>query len=78
VKTYHVEPFFPNVTAKQISKEGSAVVAKQMQQVINSFASQGWFYEGFESVPTLVNAGCLGFGAKTQELHHVLIFSRVS
>lgn len=77
MKTYQVEPFFPSVSAKDLSKHGSALVAQQMQQVINQFANEGWFYEGFESIPILVNAGCLGFGAKTQEVHHVLIFAKV-
>lgn len=77
MKTYRVEPFFPNVTSKELSKEGAGAIARQMEQAINRFAEQGWFYEGYEAVPTMVNAGCLGFGAKTQEVHHMLIFAKI-
>lgn len=78
MKTYHVEPFFPSVSAKDLSKHGAGLIAKQMEEVINQFAREGWLYEGYESIPVMVNAGCLGFGTKTQEVRHVLIFARES
>jgi hypothetical protein len=73
MKTYHVEPFFPNLTNKQARQEGPSAVANQMQSVINRFAADGWSFERYDGVQTVVNSGCLG-GTRTQQTYHMLVF----
>jgi hypothetical protein len=76
MKTYHVEPFYPNLTDKQAKKEGPDAVANQMQSIINHYAAQGWNFERYDGVQTAVNSGCLGGGARTQQTYHMLVFSK--
>lgn len=76
MKTYHVEPFYPNITDKQAKKEGPNAVADQMQGIINRYATDGWSFERYDGVQTMVNSGCLGVGARTQQTYHMLVFSK--
>ena len=59
---YTVVPFTANIVRGQ----GANEAAKQLSQMINSYAGQGLEYVRLESVSTIIttpaNAGCFGFG----------------
>ena len=57
----HVVPFVASIGLAQ----GAQKAASQLQQLIQSLASQGWEYVRLESVTTYVsgNSGCFGLGA---------------
>ena len=59
---YKVVPFLPVTDLKMNQLEH---VANQLQEIINSYAKNGWDYVRVESITTYVKgtSGCLGFGA---------------
>lgn len=63
---YHVVPFVASIGLAQ----GAQEAASQLQQLIQSLASQGWEYVRLESVTTYVsgNPGCFGFGATASRI----------
>ena len=76
VKTYHVEPFYPNITDKQARKQGAGAVSEQMQTIINRFAADGWSFERYDGVQTAVNSGCLWVSSSRPQTYHMLVFSK--
>ena len=63
---YKVVPFNAGIT----KGEGPEKAAKQLESLINSNASQGWLYQGLETIETVMttpavpgNNGCVGLGA---------------
>ncbi|MCX2681765.1 DUF4177 domain-containing protein [Galbibacter sp. EGI 63066] len=60
---YKVIPFVASVDSKNSKPE---YVAQQLEELINSYSSEGWEYARLESVTTFVQPdnGCFGFGAK--------------
>lgn len=60
---YRVVKFLPTVDRS----EGAAGAAKQLEEMINSHADQGWKFRGLENVEMVLTtagqAGCMGFGA---------------
>jgi len=59
--TFKVVPFVASVG----TLEGSQQAAAQLEQLIQTWAENGWEYVRLESVETFVagNNGCFGFGA---------------
>lgn len=59
---YKVVPFVARIT----QKDTTAVVADQLQNIINEYNKDGWEYVRLESVETQVapDNGCFGFGGK--------------
>lgn len=76
MKTYHVEPFYPNITDKQARKQGASAVSEQMQDIINRFAADGWAFERYDGVQTAVNSGCLWVSNSRPQTYHMLVFSK--
>lgn len=70
---YTVVPFVASIKVGQ----GSDVVARQLNDLIDHYTKQGWRYEGLETVSTVVNnPGCLGCGASnTMAPYYVAVFS---
>lgn len=60
---YKVVPFVASIDHKSGTSDD---VAKQLEKLINEYASQGWKYIRLEGVSTFVNPdnGCFGLGAK--------------
>jgi len=60
---YKVVPFTATLNQQ---KETTAVVANQLESIINQYLSEGWRYVRLESVSTYIQAdsGCFGIGAK--------------
>jgi hypothetical protein len=75
VKTYHVEPFFPTISERQATKEGAALVAKQLEEMLNRGGRGGWQFDGYHEIEVLVKMGCLGGGPKRSG-YHMLVFSQ--
>ena len=57
-RQYSTKPFNPVVSEK---KAGGDEIAKQLGELINQGAAQGWTFESYESVQITVNPGCLTF-----------------
>lgn len=59
--SYKVVPFVAQIS----KKESTALVAEQLERLINDFAAQGWEYIRLENVETQVagSTGCFGIGA---------------
>lgn len=77
MRTYHVEPFNPNLGEKQASREGSSKIAAMMAEMVGKAAAQGWTFDGYHTVQTTVNPGCLTFWKDPVTVHYgVLVFSR--
>ena len=59
---YKVVPFVADINRNSTSDE----VAGQLEQVINTYAKQGWIYLRMEDVTTNVapSNGCFGFGSQ--------------
>jgi hypothetical protein len=59
---YKVVPFTATIVQK---KEKTAVIAIQLENLIETFNADGWQYVRLESVSTFVqpDAGCFGIGA---------------
>ena len=74
MKTYHVEPFFPTISEREASKEGSALVAKQLADMLNRGGRGSWEFQGYHEIEVLVKQGCLGGGPKRTG-YHMLVFS---
>ncbi len=74
MKTYKVVPYVGNIT----TKDTTATVARNLEILINDFASQGWAFESVEKFETFVkDPGCFGFGAKTStNFFQLVIFSQ--
>jgi hypothetical protein len=75
VKTFHVEPFNPMISEREASKEGSALVAKQLADMLNRGGRGGWEFDGYHAIQVFVKQGCLGGGPKPV-FYHMLVFSR--
>ncbi|MCB1037801.1 MAG: hypothetical protein KDD47_28465 [Acidobacteria bacterium] len=58
---YKVVPFVASIG----SREGSAEAASQLEEMIRSFASEGWDFYRMERIETFHDGekGCFGFGA---------------
>jgi hypothetical protein len=56
VKNFEVVAFAPHIA----NREGSGDAAKQLQQLIDSMAAQGWEFHSVQHVTTYVKPGCLG------------------
>ena len=74
--TYKILPF-----AAQINREDtSAVVAHQMQTIIDTTVAEGWEYQRMDTVETTVAGtnGCFGMGAQPAIItsYSVLVFKR--
>jgi hypothetical protein len=77
---YTVVPFTANITTGQ----GSEDAAKQLSEMINHYAQDGWEYIRLESVSTIVttpaNAGCMGIGAtpatSVQTILYMVVFQK--
>lgn len=77
MRQYHVEPFNPNIGEKQASREGSSKIAAMMAEMIQRAAAQGWTFDGYHTIETTVNPGCLNmFGGPRLVNYGVLVFSR--
>jgi len=60
MKTYTVVPFDPGISERESNKKGAEAISSRLQALINAHVKQGWQYEGYESIATTVNPGCLG------------------
>jgi len=83
---YKVMPFHADI----MKGEGAGRAAKQLEQLINSNAKEGWTYVGLETLVTFVTtpavpgkSGCLGFGStpgiphKTERTEvYIAVFSK--
>lgn len=73
---YKIVPF----TAQLKSGDTSAVVAEQMQTLIDLNIANGWEYQRMDTVQTIVagTSGCFGFGAQppVSTTYTVLVFRR--
>lgn len=76
---YKVIPFTARMDQK---KDTTAVVAGQLEGLINQQGQQGWTYIRLESVSTYVqpDPGCFGIGAKPGHMasYQMVVFSRPS
>jgi hypothetical protein len=61
--SYKVVPFVANIS----SGEGAGAAAKQLVDIINQHAAEGWIYQRMENVEINIhdegNKGCFGYGA---------------
>lgn len=73
---YRVIPF----TAQVSQKDSNAVVAKQLESLINAGAAEGWQFLRMETVETNVapSSGCFGIGGNAgfKVFVRLLIFQR--
>jgi hypothetical protein len=76
VKVYRVKPFEPVITERVATKEGSAAIARQLEELLNWGASEGWEFESYQRVDVGVRQGCLGLGGTRTVLYSMLVFSR--
>ena len=76
---YRVIPFTASMDQK---KDTTAVVACQLEGLVNQQSKQGWTYIRLESVSTYVqpDPGCFGIGAKPGHMasYQMVVFSRPS
>ncbi len=74
---YKVIPFTATLDQK---KETKAVVALQLENLINRYSADGWNYVRLESVSTYIQPdnGCFGFGAKPGYMssYQMVVFSK--
>ena len=71
---FKVVPF----TAVIKTTDTSAVVASQMQTIIDAHSAEGWEYTRMDSVQTVVKErGCFGIGGKASiTIYNVLVFKK--
>ena len=73
---YKVVPFVAVIN----QKDTTAKVAEQLENLVNTHATQGWEYVRLESVETHVseNKGCFGFGAKPgyATIYRMVVFKK--
>jgi len=64
---YMVVPFIGRLKSGLFSTQGAGDVSKQLTEVINQYANQGWEFRTVNDVNIEVKPGCLAslFGAKT-------------
>lgn len=77
--TYKTVPFSPSIKEKEATKEGAALIARQMGEIINGEARDGWSFQSFETVEVSVFHGCLAAlaGKGSSTVHYgVLVFTR--
>ena len=71
---YTVVPFTANIVRGQ----GASDAAQQLEQMINSYAQQGWEYVRLESVSTIITtpatAGCLGLGGTPATYNTTIVY----
>lgn len=74
MKTYKVVPYVANITIK----DTAGTVARNLETLINDFASQGWDFESVEKFETSVkDPGCFGLNEKnTTTFLQLVIFSK--
>ncbi len=60
MKTYTVVPFDPGISERESNRKGAQAISNRLQALINEHVKHGWQYEGYESIVTTVNPGCLG------------------
>lgn len=74
---YKVVPFVATLDQK---KETTAVVANQLEKLIERYTNDGWDYIRLESVSTYVqpDPGCFGIGAKPGHMssYQMVVFSK--
>jgi hypothetical protein len=79
MKTYHVEPFNPNLGEREATGLGAAVIAQQMAEKLNRSGQGTWTFEGYYAVSVDAKPGCLGIfgGVRTTTNHYgMLVFSQ--
>jgi hypothetical protein len=76
LKTYRVKPFEPVITERVATKEGSAAIARQLEELLNLGASEGWQFESYQRVDVGVRQGCLSMGGVKTVLYSMLVFSK--
>lgn len=73
---YKAIPFVAKINQKGTTEE----VALQLQNMINTYSTQGWEYLRLENVETWVagDNGCFGIGAKPghTSIYQIAIFKR--
>lgn len=78
MEEYKVVPFTATLNQQ---RETSAVVANQLESIINQYLSDGWRYVRLESVSTYIQAdpGCFGIGAKPGYIasYQMVVFIKV-
>jgi hypothetical protein len=71
---FKVVPF----TAKINREDTTAIVADQMQRIIDDHVREGWEYLRMDSVQTVIagDSGCFGIGAQppVNTVYNVLVF----
>jgi hypothetical protein len=78
VKTYHAEPFNPDIGEKEACAKGAATIAQQMAQLLNR-GGGGWTFDGYHPIHVAVKPGslsALGGGKTTTISFGTLVFSR--
>ncbi len=73
-REYTTRPFNPAVREKQAS---GTEIARQLGELINRGAAEGWTYESYETVQITVNPGCLTMFSGPRIAHFgVVVFYR--
>lgn len=64
---YNVVPFIGQIKKGVVNTETAGTVSKQLRDLINPMAMQGWEFYRIDKVDIQVKPGCLAslFGAKT-------------
>ena len=77
MRTYHVEPFNPDIGEGEATSKGAAIIAKQMLELLNRGGRGGWEFESYQTIQVAVRPGCLGiFGGGRTVFYGMLVFSR--
>jgi hypothetical protein len=77
MKVYHVEPFYPELTEKVVSKQGGRALADRLAAVLNEAGGQGRAFEGYHRVEMTVRSGCLGIPLGSRDANaYMLVFSK--
>jgi hypothetical protein len=71
---YKVVPFRGELKQGITSTDTVNKVSQQLEELINSYASQGWEFYSLDSVSIRVSSGCLGFGSASVTTFDQAIF----
>jgi hypothetical protein len=73
-RQYTTKPFNPSVKEKQATGDE---IARQLADLINEGATNGWTFDSYQSVQTTVNPGCLGaFSGPRIVQYGIVVFYR--